>query len=143
MLELTMIGHIGRDAEIKESNGNKFLSFSVAETLRKQVDEETGEVLRNEKTTWVRVTSNQLSLAPYLKKGTMIYLRGRFNVSNWKDDGGTWQVDVKASNPFIQLLSAKEKGQSESETEFQPEPENLEPESQHSDKRNKRKLVEA
>jgi single-strand DNA-binding protein len=113
MLQLTATGHIGQDAKIQEKNGDKFLTFSIAETLRVQVDKETGEQLRNEKTTWIKVTSNKLKLAEYLKKGTKVLIQGRLSVSHYKNDAGEWKIDVKVSNPNIEFLSGKKADQDE------------------------------
>ena len=49
MLKMEMIGHLGADAEVKEFNGNKFVSFNVAHTEKRN---------GGERTTWVSCTRN-------------------------------------------------------------------------------------
>ena len=43
MIKLEIIGNLGADAEIKQYNGNKFVSFRVAHT-DKWVDQQTGVI---------------------------------------------------------------------------------------------------
>lgn len=74
MLKLEVSGNLGADAEVKESNGRKFVSFRVAHT-----DKWTGEDnVSHENTTWVDcVMSNAESkVIPYLKQGTKVIVRG-------------------------------------------------------------------
>lgn len=75
MLKLQVIGNLGRDAEIKDVNGHRFISFSVAHTDKYKNTK--GEDV--ETTTWVGCTmhSNAESLLPYLRKGTKIFASGR------------------------------------------------------------------
>lgn len=75
MIKLEIIGNLGADAEIKQYNGNKFVSFRVAHT-DKWVDQQTGVI--STQTTWVSCSLNGDggALTSYLKKGTKVYVRG-------------------------------------------------------------------
>ena len=75
MIKLEIIGNLGADAEIKQYNGNKFVSFRVAHT-DKWVDQQTGVI--STQTTWVSCSLNGDggALTEYLKKGTKVYVRG-------------------------------------------------------------------
>lgn len=76
-----MIGHLAADAELKEYNGAKFLSFRVAHSDR-NFDSTTGEVL-GEKTTWASCTMNgeNGNLRPLLTRGQKVFIRGRAYLS--------------------------------------------------------------
>lgn len=87
-------GNIGKDAEVREHDGRKFVSFSVAVNENRK-DEQ--------KTTWVRVTTQQESLAAYLKKGKQVCVSGRISVSVYNNEP---QVDCNAS--FVELLGKKD-----------------------------------
>lgn len=50
MIKLEIVGNLGADAEIKDYNGNKFVSFRVAHS-EKWVDRQTGTITTQ--TTWV------------------------------------------------------------------------------------------
>lgn len=74
MLKVEMIGNIGADAEVKDSNGSKFVAFRMANTQKfKQQDGTEKEV-----TDWIDVTFNNpdSAVVPYLKRGEKIFVRG-------------------------------------------------------------------
>lgn len=86
MLRCELIGNLGADCEVKESNGSKFVTMRVAHTTRlKQEDNSV-----KERTDWVDVTWNKTEsgLLPYLKAGAKIYVRGdlRLRVYSSKKD---------------------------------------------------------
>lgn len=78
MIKLEIVGNLGADAEIKQYNGNKFVSFRVAHS-EKWVDRQTGAITTQ--TTWVSCSLNGdgAGLTQYLKKGTKVFLRGTPN----------------------------------------------------------------
>lgn len=88
MMKLEVIGNLGADAELKMGNGDKFVSFRVADS-RKFIDKATGEVVAS--VNWVSCTMNGDggNLMPYLKKGTKVFLRGipTFKVFTSSKDG--------------------------------------------------------
>ena len=75
MIKLEIIGNLGADAEIKQYNGNKFVSFRVAHTDQ-WADQQTGVI--STQTTWVSCSLNGDggALTSYLKRGTKVYVRG-------------------------------------------------------------------
>ncbi len=73
MLQSTLIGHLGADAECKNANGEEFVTFRVANTDRWTDD--AGQV--HESTTWVDcIINGKPKVFGYLKKGQMIYATG-------------------------------------------------------------------
>lgn len=74
MLKVEVLGNLGADAEVKESNGSKFVSFRIADTQRYK-DKEQKDV---ETTNWIDCTlSNAESkVIPYLKAGVKVFVRG-------------------------------------------------------------------
>lgn len=85
-------GNLGADAETVNANGKEFVSFSVAVKLSK------------EDTEWVRVSTSQTSLAPYLKKGTLVSVVGTESVQVYTDKSGQAKAQSKVSALRIQLL---------------------------------------
>ena len=69
MIKIEVIGNLGADAQLQVVNGNKFVSFRVANT-----DSWT--------TQWISCSLNGDggSLLPYLKKGTKVFVRGNANM---------------------------------------------------------------
>lgn len=79
MLKVEIIGNLGADAESREINGKRFLSFRVAET-RKFADKSTGEMVQS--TMWVSCTMDgpNTNLVPFLKKGQRVFVRGNLDL---------------------------------------------------------------
>lgn len=75
MIKVEVIGNLGADAQLQVVNGNKFVSFRVANTDA-WTDKQTGEIKKS--TQWISCSLNGDggSLAPYLKKGTKVFIRG-------------------------------------------------------------------
>lgn len=96
MLKMEMIGHLGADAEVKEFNGNKFVSFNVAHTEKRN---------GGERTTWVSCTRNGDGgkILPFLKRGTQVFIRGDFNVELYQGRNG-YAAGVKCFVSEIQLV---------------------------------------
>lgn len=74
MLKVELIGNLGADAEIKDSNGSKFVAMRIAHTSK--YTDQNGQP--HEKTTWVDVTMNdaESKVLPYLKAGVKVFVRG-------------------------------------------------------------------
>ena len=75
MLQFHVIGNLGSDARVEESNGRKFVSFNVAHTDR-FTDADGKE---HEQTQWISCALNGDGgqLLQYLKKGKAVYVSGR------------------------------------------------------------------
>lgn len=74
MFKAEIIGNIGADAEIKDVQGSKFVSFRVAHSSKFK-DAQGND---REETTWVDVTLNNVEskVIPFLKQGVKIFVRG-------------------------------------------------------------------
>lgn len=73
MLELTIIGNLGKDAEHKEINGRNYIAFNVAHS-EKDTDGQ-------EHTTWVSCLKPAYNggnnIISFLTKGTKVFVRGK------------------------------------------------------------------
>ena len=99
MIKLTVIGNLGRDAEIRSINQKEYYSLSVATRRRKDED-----------TVWVKVMYPRRSdgLDGLLRKGVQIYARGDMQVGVFtRRDGGT-EIDVTLWGQELQLLSSSD-----------------------------------
>lgn len=73
MLQTTVIGYLGSDAEYHNENGKEFSVFRVADTNRW----EDASGVKHEETTWVDcILRGKPAVLPYLKKGTQVYAAG-------------------------------------------------------------------
>lgn len=73
-----IIGNLGADAEVKESNGSKFVTMRIAHS--DVYKDEQGN--KHEKTVWVDATMNDADskLLPYLKQGVKVFVRGSLSL---------------------------------------------------------------
>lgn len=74
MFRIEVIGNLGADAQVKESNGSKFVTMRIAhsEVWKDEKNE------KHEKTIWIDATMNDADskLLPYLKQGVKVFVRG-------------------------------------------------------------------
>ena len=77
MLQFTILGNLGADAERKEYNGRPFISFRVAHS-EKRLD-------GTEATTWVSCVMNGDggNVLQYLKRGQKVFVQGRGRVKTY------------------------------------------------------------
>lgn len=74
MFKVQVIGNLGADAEVKDFQGNRFVSFKVAHTESRTKDDGT----KVESTVWIGCTINGDGgkLLQYLKKGVKVFVSG-------------------------------------------------------------------
>lgn len=103
-----IIGHLGKDAEIKDIAGYRVIEFSVACTKK----------VKGEKaTTWYKVQKwlgekDTGAIANYLKKGTQVYVEGELSCRTWVKDGqANYEMQIKSEK--IELLGG---GKGENQT---------------------------
>jgi single-strand DNA-binding protein len=100
-LELTVIGHIGRDAVANNVNGKTVLNFSVAHT-EKFKDAQGNQ---REQTTWVSCQMwERPNLQQYLKKGSVVHLTGKPEVRLYVSNTGEKRVELRLRIKELTLL---------------------------------------
>jgi single-strand DNA-binding protein len=105
--KVTLIGHLGKDAETKFTpSGAACTTFTLA-TNRRWKDDQTGEW--KEETDWHRVVLwRSENVAQYLLKGKQVYLEGRLHTRNYEDkDGKKVYVTEVVCNDLILLSSGR------------------------------------
>ncbi len=100
MLKLQVIGNLGKDAEVRTVNGKTVIGFSVAHT-----EKYTSNGQQQQKTTWVNCSywTDKTAIAPYLKKGTSVYVEGSPDVRVW-GDAGNQKASMELRVLSVQLL---------------------------------------
>lgn len=108
MIKLLAIGHLGKDCITNMVNGKNVMNFTVAHTEKFR----DAQGNQKEKTTWVDCAywSDRTAIAPYLKKGTQVYVEGIPDMRTYpKNDGSTGaSLTLRVMN--IQLLGSGNKG---------------------------------
>lgn len=110
----TLIGHAGRDAEIRYTgNGMPVASFSIA-TSESWKDKNTGQM--QERTEWHNIVAwSRLAeiCGEYVKKGTRLYIEGRIQNRSYDDkDGNKRYISEIIANDMI-LLDSRRGGDSD------------------------------
>ncbi len=109
MLVIETCGFLGSDAEIKEFNGKRYISFNVAASDRHK--DANGTVVS--RTTWVSCLKlGEGALATYLKKGTQVFIRGDLSTKIFTNANGA-QVGINCHVRELQLLSSGNKTQTD------------------------------
>lgn len=105
MIKLTVIGHLGKDATTNEVNGKGVINFTVAHSEKWK--DKSG--MPQEKTTWVECSKwgDNLSVAQYLKKGTLVYVDGFPEVRTFNRNDGSGGASLTLKVNDLKLLSSK------------------------------------
>ena len=88
MQRLTIIGHLGQDAEVKDLGHNQVINFSVA-VSESYVNKTTNEKVTN--TTWYECAKwgNNTAVAQFLKKGQQVLVEGKPTARAWQKEDGS------------------------------------------------------
>lgn len=102
MIKLQVIGNLGKDCTTNTVNGKNVINFNVAHTEKFK----NNQGVQQDKTIWVECAywTDRVGIAPYLKKGTQVYVEGSPEVRTYpKNDGGTG-VSLTLRVLSVQLL---------------------------------------
>src|SRR2546423_2111895 len=116
LCKITLIGNLGRAPEMRYTpDGRPVTQFSVAVT--RNTKNQAGEWL--EETEWFRITvwGNQAErTAENLKKGSKIYVEGRFRTREWEAQDGQKRtaLEVTADNVINLERRLREEGEGSS-----------------------------
>lgn len=109
MLKAEIIGNLGKDAEVKEFSGRKYVSLSVA--CSEYSKDQQGK--RTEQAAWVSVLwyGDGGGLLPYLKRGAKVFVRGSLNCKAYATPKGMApQISINVYASEIQLCGANGEG---------------------------------
>jgi len=108
--KVILLGNLGKDAESKFTpSGTSVATFSIATSWR-QKDQQTGEW--KEHTDWHNIVLWRAeNVAPYLKKGTQVFVEGRLQTRNYENKEGkkVYVTEVVADN--LILLGGRQGGE--------------------------------
>ena len=108
MIKLQVIGNLGKDCLVNSVNGKNVINFNVAHTEKYK----DSQGVQNEKTTWVECAywTDKTAIAPYLKKGTMVWVEGTPEVRQYTRNDGTSGSSLSLRVANVQLLGQKAEG---------------------------------
>jgi single-strand DNA-binding protein len=99
MQQLTIVGHIGNDAEVKDLGTTQVINFTLA----------VQEKVKGEKvTTWYKCAYfvNNAAIAPYLLKGSLIGVTGKPEIEVYQGSDGTPRGNLKCFVREIKIYSS-------------------------------------
>ena len=102
MIKLQVIGNLGKDCITNTVNGKSVMNFNVAHTEKFK----DSQGVQKDKTIWVECAywSDRTAVAPYLKKGTQVYVEGTPEVRSYTKNDGTPGVSLTLRVMSVQLL---------------------------------------
>ena len=102
MIKLQVIGHLGKDCTTNVVNGKNVINFSVAHSERYK----DASGVQREKTTWVECAywTERTAIAPYLKKGQLVYVEGSPEARAYQKADGTAASSLSMRIASVQLL---------------------------------------
>ncbi len=105
MIKLQIIGHLGKDCILNEVNGKNVINFNVAHS--EKFKDSQGNLV--EKTTWVNCAywTDRTAIAPYLKKGQLVYAEGAPDVEAYTTKEGQQGANLRMKVFNIQLLGGR------------------------------------
>ena len=108
MIKLQVIGNLGKDAQVNNVNGKSVINFNVAHTER--FKDTQGN--QKDRTTWVDCSywTDRTAVAPYLKKGTQVYVEGTPDVRTYTTADGRNGASLTLRIVSVQLLGGKSSG---------------------------------
>ena len=108
MIKLQVIGNLGKDCVVNQVNAKNVINFSVAHTERYK----DSQGVQKEKTTWVECAywTDRTGIAPYLKKGQVVYVEGLPEVRQYQKNDGTAGAALSLRVTSIQLVGGKTEG---------------------------------
>ncbi|HMO33418.1 MAG TPA: single-stranded DNA-binding protein [Lacibacter sp.] len=108
MIKLQVIGNLGKDCIVNNVNGKNVMNFSVAHT--EKYKDSTGT--QREKVIWVDCAywSERTGIAPYLKKGTQVYVEGIPEVRTYTTQDGKSGSSLSLRVLSVQLLGSRQEG---------------------------------
>ena len=108
MIKLQVIGNLGKDCVTNTVNGKSVINFNVAHTEKFR----DAQGNQKDKTVWVECAywTDKTAIAPYLRKGTQVYVEGTPEVRTYQKNDGTTAASLTLRVFSVQLLGSRPEG---------------------------------
>jgi len=105
MIKMQVIGRLGKDCVVNTANGKNVINFNVAHSEKYK----DSQGVNQEKTIWVDCAywTDRTALAPYLVKGTQVFVEGAPEVRSFTRQDGTGGASLSLRVREVQLLGSK------------------------------------
>ena|SRR2546423_177153 len=117
MIKLQVIGNLGKDCIVNTVNGKNVINFNVAHTEKYKDAQGTPK----ERTTWVECAywTDRTGIAPYLKKGTQVYVEGFPDVRTYTTQDGRQGAALSLRILNVQLLGSRSNNEGADNSAYQ------------------------
>ena len=107
-----LLGNVGSDPEIRESNGGKFATFRLATTDKGYTKRDGTQV--PERTEWHNIVANSNIVGVienYVRKGTKLYIEGKLRTRKYTARDNTERTVTEIYIDNLELLGGKQQEQ--------------------------------
>ena len=102
---MQVIGNLTRDAIVNNVSGKSVINFSVAHN--EKYKNSNGEIVDKSVFVDCAYWTDKTAIAPYLKKGTQVYVEGQPEASKYDTKDGSVGVKLTLRVSSVQLLGSK------------------------------------
>lgn len=107
--KVILLGNVGKDPQIRDGNGQKFATFSLA-TTDKSYTNRDGTVMP-ERTEWHSIVANGnivQVIERYVKAGTKLYIEGKLRTRKYTARDNTERQVTEVYVDIMELLGSKQ-----------------------------------
>ena len=107
--KVILLGNVGKDPQIRDGNGQKFATFSLA-TTDKSYTKRDGTVMP-ERTEWHSIVANGSIvqvIENYVKAGTKLYIEGKLRTRKYTARDNTERQVTEVYVDSMELLGSKQ-----------------------------------
>ena len=118
--KVILLGNVGKDPQIRDGNGQKFATFSLA-TTDKSYTKRDGTVMP-ERTEWHSIVANGnivQVIERYVKAGTKLYIEGKLRTRKYTARDNTERQVTEVYVDSMELLSCKRQEQNTNQQRYQ------------------------
>lgn len=115
-----LLGNVGSDPEIRESNGGKFATFRLATTDKGYTKRDGTQV--PERTEWHNIVANSNIVGVienYVSKGTKLYIEGKLRTRKYTARDNTERTVTEIYIDNLELLGGKPQEQNSNNQRYQ------------------------
>ena len=118
--KVILLGNVGSDPEIRESNGGKFATFRLATTDKGYTKRDGTQV--PERTEWHSIVANSNIVGVienYVRKGTKLYIEGKLRTRKYTARDNTERTVTEIYIDNLELLGGKPQEQNANQQRYQ------------------------
>ena len=118
--KVILLGNVGSDPEIRESNGGKFATFRLATTDKGYTKRDGTQV--PERTEWHNIVANSNIVSVienYVRKGAKLYIEGKLRTRKYTARDNTERTVTEIYIDNLELLGGKPQEQNANQQRYQ------------------------